>query len=84
MLFEKKDLPEYHTLIHRFDDNSRFIRYEDNILNFSLSPYMFKNKMMAGFLDSIRPMVTYLSDKFNVVKNFYNYTVHKHDYRHTS
>jgi len=84
MLFEKKDLPEYHKLIHRFDDGSRFVRYEDDILDRSLSPYIFNNHMTKGFLDRLRPMVANLFDKFNIVKNFYNYTVHKHDYRHTS
>ena len=50
MLFERRELPEIHFLKHRHDDNDEFLRYEDKILDNSLSPYIYKNDLMNNWL----------------------------------
>jgi hypothetical protein len=84
MLFERKQLPELYQIRHRHDDEKNFVDYEKKILNNSLSPYIYNNKMMAKFLDNIQPLVSLLFDKMNIVKNFKNYTVDKYYYKHNS
>lgn len=84
MLFERKQLPELYQIRHRHDDEKNFVDYEKKILNNSLSPYIYNNKMMAKFLDKIQPLVSLLFDKMNIMKNFKNYTVDKYYYKHNS
>jgi hypothetical protein len=84
MLFERKQLPELYQIRHRHDDESNFVKYEEKILNNSLSPYIYNNDMMSKFLDRIQPLVSMLFDKMNIMKNFKNYTVDKYYYKHNS
>ena len=46
MLYQRKDLPELHYMTHRHDNNDQFVDYEKQILNSSLSPYMYENNLM--------------------------------------
>ena len=80
MLFDRKDLPE----LHRHDDEKLYVDYEKQILNSSLSPYMFKNDLMAKWLDKMQPLVSILFDQMNVMKNFKNFMVDKYYYKHSS
>lgn len=81
MLYQRKQLPELFYLRHRHDTDNDFVDYEKNILNKSLSPYMYENNMMNGFLTRLQPLVALLFDQMNIVKNFKNYMVDKDWYK---
>ena len=84
MLYETKDIPELHQLKHRHNDQNNYVDYEKSILNKTLSPYLYNNKVMANFLDLLQPMVAMFFDKFNIIKNYRNYMVDKYYYKHTN
>jgi hypothetical protein len=73
-----------HFLKHRHDDEKLYVDYEKQIFNSSLSPYMFKNDLMAKWLDKMQPLVSILFDQMNVMKNFKNFMVDKYYYKHSS
>jgi hypothetical protein len=81
MLYKRKQLPELYYIKHRHDTDEDFVDYEKNILNKSLSPYMYENNMMNGFLTRLQPLVALLFDQMNIVKNFKNYMVDKDWYK---
>jgi hypothetical protein len=81
MLYKRKQLPELFYLRHRHDTDNDFVDYEKKILNKSLSPYMYENNMMNGFLTRLQPLVALLFDQMNIVKNFRNYMVDKDWYK---
>ena len=81
MLYKRKQLPELYYIKHRQDTDEDFVDYEKNILNKSLSPYMYENNMMNGFLTRLQPLVALLFDQMNIVKNFRNYMVDKDWYK---
>ena len=82
MLYERKQLPELNYMKHRHDDNDVYFDYEKNILDKSLSPYMYENDVMFGYLKRLQPLVSILFDHMNLIKNFKNYTVDKYYYKH--
>ena len=82
MLFERRELPEIHFMKHRHDNNEDYVDYEKQILDSSLSPYMYKNDLMNGWLKKMQPLVSLIFDQMNVVKNFKNYMVDKYYYKH--
>ena len=83
MLYERKDLPEIHFLKHFHDDDTdaNYVKYDDVILDKTLSPYMYNNDFMNNWLKKMQPLVAILFDKFTMIKNFKNYMVDKYDYR---
>ena len=82
MLYERKQLPELNYMKHRHDDNDVYFDYEKTILDKSLSPYMYENDMMFGYLKRLQPLISILFDHMNLVKNFKNYMVDKYYYKH--
>lgn len=83
MLIERKEIPELYFLKHRHDDFKDYVDYERQILNSSLSPYMYENDMMNSWLNKMQPLVSLLFDQMNVMKNFKNYIVDKYHYKHS-
>jgi hypothetical protein len=81
MLYDRKQLPELRYMKHFHDDNDVNFDYENDILNKSLSPYIYQNYVMTNFLDKLQPMVALLFDQINVMKNFKNYMVDKYHYK---
>jgi hypothetical protein len=81
MLYERKQLPELHHMKHLYDDDTNFIKYDEKILDKSLSPYMFQNDLMNNWLKRMQPLVSILFDQMNIMKNFKNYMVDKYHYR---
>lgn len=81
MLYEQKQLPELRFMKTFHDDSGPNFNYERDILNKTLSPYMFQNITMFNFLDKLRPMLSLLFDQMNIVKNFKNYMVDKYHYK---
>ena len=82
MLYERKQLSEIVYMKHSHDTNDQFVDYEKKILDSSLSPYMYNNDMMNGFLKKLQPLVAILFDQHNIVKNLKNYMVDKYYYKH--
>jgi hypothetical protein len=81
MLYERKQLPELHYIKHLYDDDTKFVKYDETILDKSLSPYMFQNDLMNNWLKKMQPLVSILFDQMNIMKNFKNYMVDKYHYR---
>jgi len=77
MIYRKKQLPELFYLKHRHDNDNDYIDYEDMLLDKTLTPYLYQNDRMNGFLKRLQPLVGLLFDQMNVVKNFKNYIVDK-------
>ena len=82
MLYEDQELPELFYMKHRHDDDKDFIDYENQILDKTLSPYIYENDMMNGFLKKLQPLVASLFDQMNIAKNFRNIMVDKYFYKH--
>ena len=82
MLYERKQLPELNYMKHRHDDNDIYVDYEKTILDKSLSPYMYENDVMFGYLKRLQSLVSIVFDHTNLIKNFKNYTVDKYYYKH--
>jgi hypothetical protein len=82
MYFEDQYLPELYYMKHRNDSEGNNVDYGNNLLDKTLSPYIFGNNTMSGFLDLLKKPVVMLFDNFNIIKNFKNYTVDKYYYKH--
>lgn len=82
MLYNRKDLPEINYMKHRHDDNNEYVDYEKMILDKSLSPYMYENDVMNGFLKKLQTLTSIMFDQMNIMKNFKNYMVDKYHYKH--
>jgi hypothetical protein len=82
MYYEDQSLPELHYMTHLHDVDEDYVKYDETILNSTLSPYIFSNDLMNGFLQRLQKLVTILFDNFNIVKNFKNYHVDKYYYKH--
>lgn len=82
MLYQRKQIKELYDLKHRHDDNDQYVDYENQILDSSLTPYMYKNDMMNSWLKKMQPLISILFDKMNVIKNWKNYIVDKDYYQH--
>lgn len=77
MLYRKKQLPEIYYMRHRHDNDNDYVDYENMLLDKTLTPYLYQNDTMNGFLKKLQPLVGLLFDQMNVVKNFKNYIVDK-------
>ena len=84
MLEQRQEIPEIYFLKHRHDDNQEFVDYEKQILDSSLSPYMYENDLMNQWLKKMQPLTSILFDQMNVMKNFKNYIVDKYYFKHNS
>lgn len=82
MLYERSQLPELLYMKHRHDTDDSYVKYDEQILDKSISPYVYKNDLMNGFLKRLQPLVSITTDHMNVVKNFKNYIVDKYYYKH--
>jgi hypothetical protein len=83
MLIEDKELPEIYFMKHRHDDDKDFVDYEKQILDKTLSPYMYQNDIMNGFLKRLQPLIASLFDQMNIARNFRNIVVDKYYYKYS-
>jgi hypothetical protein len=81
MLQNRKELPEIWSLKHRHDSEDRFVDYENTILDNSLSPYLYENDVMNGYLKRLQRLTSVLIDQMNVAKNFKNHLVDKYHFK---
>lgn len=63
------------------NDIDKYMDYENNILDKSLSPYIYENNLMSTWLKKMQPLVALLFDQMNVIKNLQNYIIDKYDWR---
>jgi hypothetical protein len=82
MYYEDQYLPELYYMKHRNDSEQNYVDYSNNILDKTLSPYIFSNDTMSNFLNLLKRPLSMLFDNFNIIKNFKNYTVDKYYYKH--
>lgn len=80
-LMDMKDLPELNYMKHRHDSDNDFVDYRNNILNKSLSSYMFSNEIVSGFIQRLQGLVSLIFDEINILKNWKNYIVDKDFYK---
>ena len=69
MYYEDQYLPELYYMKHRNDSDNNSVDYENNILDKTLSPYLFGNNTMSDFLNLLKRPVAMLFDNFNIIKN---------------
>jgi hypothetical protein len=81
MIYRKKQLPELYYMKHRHDNDNDYVDYENMLLDKTLTPYLYQNDTMNGFLKRLQPLVGLLFDQMNIVKNFKNYIVDKDWYK---
>mgnify|MGYP000992133775 CR=1 FL=1 len=81
MKYNKKQLPELLYIKHRHDNDNDYVDYESMLLDKTLTPYLYQNNTMAGFLKRLQPMVALLFDNVNIVRNLKNYIVDKDWYK---
>ena len=81
MLYKRKQIPELLYLKHLHDNDNDFVDYENMLLDKSLSPYIYNNDTMFGFLKRLQPLVALLFDQTNVLRNLKNYIVDKDWYK---
>ena len=81
-LIEEKEIKELYQLKHHNDDYPKGFNYFSNILKKSLSPFIFKNDNINGFLLRLEPIVAGLFDNVNVIRNWKNWYVDKHKNDH--
>jgi hypothetical protein len=67
---------------HRHDNDTEWTDYEKSMLDKMLSPYIYENDMMNGFLKRLQPLTAKLFDQINIMKNFKNFIVDKYHYKH--
>ena len=81
--YDEQYLPEIYNLYH-FNDSgdNNYVDYTSNILNKTLSPYLFGNDIMGNFLNKLQRPVATLFDNMNIIKNWKNYLVDKYYYKH--
>ena len=82
MLNKERQIEELWDLKHRNDSDIDWVDYENVILDRTLSPYVFQNDQMKGYLDNIKGMPSRWFDQANLIKNYKNYIVEKDYYKH--
>lgn len=82
MYYNEQHLEELYIMKHRHDDDTKFVDYEKDILNKTLSPRLFENERMFNFLNKSKRLVAIFFDNYNIIKNFKNYNVDKYYYKH--
>lgn len=81
MLIQRKEIPELYKLKHRHDDFIEYVEYENQLFTSTMSPYMFGNPIMSGFLLKMQSLASLLFDQMTVMQNFKNYIVDKYHYK---
>lgn len=81
MLYDKQQLPELRFLKTFHDSETPNFDYEKNLLEKSLSPYIYENRVMSFFLNKLQDLVSLQFDQINVIKNWKNYMVDKYHYK---
>ena len=81
-LRKDKEIKELYDLKHQHDNYPKGFNYFDNILKKSLSPFIYNNANVEGFLLKLEPLVATFFDKMNIIKNWKNWHVDKYKNDH--
>jgi len=81
MLHDKQQLPELRFMKTFHDSETPNYDYEKNLLEKSLSPYIYENRIMSFFLNKLQGLLALQFDAVNVIKNWKNYMVDKYHYK---
>jgi hypothetical protein len=81
MLYDKQQLPELRFMKTFHDTETPNYYYEKNLLEKSLSPYIYENRVMSFFLNKLQGLLSLQFDSINVIKNWKNYMVDKYHYK---
>jgi hypothetical protein len=81
MLYDKQQLPELRFMKTFHDTETPNYDYEKNLLEKSLSPYIYENRVMSFFLNKLQGLLSLQFDSINVIKNWKNYMVDKYHYK---
>ena len=84
MIEKDTQIKELYELKHINDDIQTGFDYEENLIRNSFSNVMFKNEMTYAFLNKIKSLLIYTIESNLVVRNRFNYTVHKFENRHNN
>ena len=81
MIEKLSQIPELYELKHRHDDQGVNVPfdYENNLFSRLFSNVMFRNPILAGFLEKIQPMCVLMIEGNLLVRNWFNYTVNKYE-----
>ena len=85
MLEKESQVKELYELKH-INDNELHVGfdYETNLVNNAMSNVMFKNDRTNTFLTKTKKLLLNMVESNLVVRNFFNYTVHKYYSRHNN
>lgn len=81
-LKEDKEIKGIYTLKHKHDNYPTGFNYLSNILKKSLSPFLYQNNNINGFLIKFEPLVANFFDKFNIIRNWKSWYVDKYKNDH--
>ncbi len=81
MLYDNQQLPELRFMKTFHDSQTDNFDYEKFVLEKSLSPYIYENRVMSFFLNKLQNIVALQFDQINVIKNWKNYMVDKYHYK---
>ncbi len=54
--------------------------YSKTLIKKSVSPYLYNNEKLAGFLDTLNDIMVYMVNSVKYIRNYFNYAVPK-DYQ---
>ena len=54
--------------------------YSKTLIKNSVSPYLYANKKLAGFLDTLNDIMVHMVDNVKYIRNYFNFAVPK-DYK---
>jgi len=77
-------IKELYDLKHINDNIITGFDYEEGLMTRSLSNLMFQNETTSTFLDKIKKLLIYTIESNLIVRNFFNYTVHKYYNKHNN
>lgn len=81
MLHEQKQLVELYKMKNFHSKNNDNFDYESEIIDKSVSPYLYNNDNMSSFLKKVNKLVSMFFDNFTIIDNFRNYMVDKYKYK---
>lgn len=79
MLYKDKQISELYDLKHINDKKLHGpADYKNNLLRNFLSPVLYNNSVMKGYLEKIQKLLVLMIEEVNYVRNFFNASVDKH------
>jgi len=84
MIEKDTQIKELYELKHMNDKIETGFDYEEGLMRTTFSNVMFQNQMTSDFLNKIKSLLIYTVESNLVVRNWFNYTVHKFYNKHNN